>query len=43
MKDGLEVLGFVFGVFLIIEVLIPLLSYWWNGYVNQSDPNKHSD
>lgn len=43
MNDGLQVLGFVFGVFLIIEVLIPLLSYYWTGYVNQSDSNKHRD
>ena len=43
MKDGLEVLGFVFGLFIIIEILVPLLSYWWNGYVNQSDSNKRGD
>lgn len=43
MINGLEVLGFVFGVFLIIEVLIPMVSYYWTGYVNQSDSNKRSD
>lgn len=43
MVNGLEVLGFVFGVFLIIEVIIPIISYYWTDYVNQSDSNKRSD
>jgi len=43
MSDGLEVLGFVAGLFVFVEILIPLLSYYWTSYVNQSDSNKRSD
>jgi len=43
MSDGLEVFGFVVGLFIFVEILIPLLSYYWTSYVNQSNSNKHRD
>jgi hypothetical protein len=43
MSDGFEFLGFFVICFIVVEILIPMLSYYWTGYVNQSDSNKHSD
>ena len=42
MNDGFQFLGFFVICFIVVEILIPLLSYYWTSYVNQSD-TKRSD
>jgi len=43
MSNGFDFIGFFIICFIFVEILIPLLSYYWTSYVNQSDSNKHSD